>query len=196
MNHSPLTLGILGSTRGTDMAAIIDAIANGRLNARVAVAISNKPDAGILEKAKKAKVDALFIDPTGKTREQFDKAVSEVLHKHNVNLILLIGYMRILSKPFVECWRDRILNVHPSLLPAFAGGMDMNVHEEVLKAGVKETGCTIHVVDETVDGGQILVQKRCPVLPNDTAETLKERVQNLEGEAFIEAIQKFQQGTL
>lgn len=185
-------LGVLGSTRGTDMAAILEAIENGRLNACVAVVISNKPDAEILEKAHAANIDALFLDPAGKTRELYDEDISRVLTKHGVELVLLIGYMRILSKAFVEKWRDRILNVHPSLLPAFAGGMDLNVHEEVLKAGVKETGCTIHFVDETVDGGKILVQKRCRVLPSDTPDTLKARVQKLEGEAFIEAIQMFQ----
>lgn len=191
MSHKT-KLGILGSTRGTDMLAILEAITSGRLNARIAIVISNKPDAEILQKARAAGIQEVFRDSTGKTREEFDAEISKILHAHNVDLVLLIGYMRILSKQFVKTWRDRIMNVHPSLLPAFAGGMDLNVHKEVLKAGVAETGCTVHSVDETVDGGKILAQKRCPVFPGDTPEKLKERVQHLEGDAFIEAIQKFQ----
>ena len=100
--------------------------------------------------------------------------------------------MRILSAEFCQAWRDRVLNVHPSLLPKYAGGMDMNVHEEVLKNGDHETGCTIHLVTETVDGGPILVQKRCVVETGETIATLKSKVQALEGRAFIEAIQLIQ----
>ena len=100
--------------------------------------------------------------------------------------------MRILSAGFCQKWRDRLLNVHPSLLPKYAGGMDINVHENVLRNGDKETGCTIHFVTEDVDGGPILIQKRCSVNIGDTVETLKTKVQRLEGEAFIESIQLIQ----
>ena len=107
-------------------------------------------------------------------------------------MVLLIGFMRILSAQFCKEWKRRILNVHPSLLPKYAGGMDTNVHEEVIKNGDPETGCTIHFVTETVDGGPILIQKKCSVDKNETPESLKKKVQSLEGEAFIEAIKLFQ----
>ena len=181
-------LAILGSTRATELQAIIKAIENGSLDAKVDVVISNKADAYILERAKKYGLKTKFIDGKEITREEFDAKIMAELKKYSIDLILLIGYMRILSVPFVRAYKDRILNVHPSLLPAFAGGMDLNVHEEVIKAGVKETGCTVHFVDEGVDTGKILIQKKCAVEPNDNADTLKEKVQKLEGEALIEAI--------
>ena len=99
--------------------------------------------------------------------------------------------MRILSPIFINAFRDRILNVHPSLLPKFAGGMDLNVHEEVLKAHETESGCTVHMVDESVDGGKIIVQKKCSIDPDETPDTLKSKVQKLEGDSFIEAIRLF-----
>ena len=181
-------LGILGSTRGTDMLALIKAIENQQLNARIEIVISNKKDAIILERARQHNLNAEFVDPAQLTRELYDQKISEVLHSHQVDLVILIGYMRILSNEFVNTWRNKIINVHPSLLPAFAGGMDGNVHQAVLNSGVKETGCTVHYVTEEVDAGPILVQKKCPVLPSDTVDSLKERVQKLEGEALVEAI--------
>ena len=109
--------------------------------------------------------------------------------QHNADLVLLVGFMRILSAEFCRKWQDRILNVHPSLLPKYAGGMDTNVHEEVLRNGDMETGCTIHFVTEEVDAGPILIQKKCAVGGGDTVESLKTKVQELEGMAFIEAIE-------
>ncbi len=187
-----LHLAILGSTMGTDMQAIIDAIEKKELDAKIDIVISNKPDAYILERAKKHNLKTLFIDNKNKTREEFDEEVLVELKKYPIDLIILIGYMRILSPAFVRAFPNRILNVHPSLLPAFAGGMDMNVHEKVIKTGMKETGCTIHLVDEGVDTGKILMQKKCSVEPNDTAETLKIKVQKLEREAFVEVLKKFE----
>ena len=188
----PVKLGVLGSTKGTDLQAIIEAIDAGILDASIEIVISNRETAYIIERARNHKLKTLFIDHRNQSREEFDTEVTRALKKNDVELVLLIGFMRILSKRFVSNWQGRILNVHPSLLPAFAGGMDLNVHEEVLKAGVHETGCTIHYVTEDVDGGSIIVQKRCPVIPDDTAETLKQKVQTLEGDAFIEAIQLLQ----
>lgn len=191
-----IRLGILGSTRGTDMQAIIDAISIGSLSANIAVVMSNKEDAGILDKARQHNLNSLFISSQNISREEYDKQVSNALHKHHVDLVLLIGYMRILSKEFVATWRNKILNVHPSLLPAFAGGMDQNIHQAVLEAGVKETGCTVHYVIEEVDAGPILIQKKCSVFPDDTVESLKTRVQQLEGQALIEAIIKHHSGNI
>ena len=185
-------LGVLGSTRGTDLEAILSAINNKKLAAEVSVVISNRENAYILTRAKNHNVPSFFISHKDKSREEFDRNVTTILKQYNVELVLLIGFMRILSAEFCQAWRDRVLNVHPSLLPKYAGGMDMNVHEEVLKNGDHETGCTIHFVTETVDGGPVLVQKRCTVETNETMATLKLKVQALEGGAFIEAIQLIQ----
>jgi len=187
-----IRLGVLGSTRGTDLEAILSAINNKKLAAEVSVVISNRENAYILTRAKNHNVPSFFISHKDKSREEFDRNVTTILKQYNVELVLLIGFMRILSAEFCQAWRDRVLNVHPSLLPKYAGGMDMNVHEEVLKNGDHETGCTIHFVTETVDGGPVLVQKRCTVETNETVETLKLKVQALEGGAFIEAIQLIQ----
>ncbi len=187
-----IRLGVLGSTRGTDLEAILSAIKNKRLSAEVSVVISNRENAYILARAKNHNVPSFFISHKDTSREEFDKNVTTILKQYNVELVLLIGFMRILSAEFCQAWRDRVLNVHPSLLPKYAGGMDMNVHEEVLKNGDHETGCTIHLVTETVDGGPILVQKRCVVETDETIATLKSKVQALEGGAFIEAIQLIQ----
>lgn len=183
-----IRLGVLGSTNGTDLQAILDAISAGELDADVAVVISNRTGAFILERAEINNVSAFFISHKGKKREEFDGEITAVLKEHRVDLVLLIGFMRILSPEFCRVWQDRILNVHPSLLPKYAGGMDINVHEEVLKNKDTETGCTIHFVNEVVDAGPILIQKKCNVDPDDTVDSLKTKVQTLEGEAFIEAI--------
>ena len=183
-----IRLGVLGSTNGTDLQVILDAISAGELDADVAVVISNRTGAYILERAEINNVSAFFISHKGKKREEFDGEITAVLKEHSVDLVLLIGFMRILSPEFCRVWQDRILNVHPSLLPKYAGGMDINVHEEVLKNKDTETGCTIHFVNEVVDAGPILIQKKCNVDPDDTVDSLKTKVQTLEGEAFIEAI--------
>jgi len=186
-----LRVGVLGSTRGTALKGVLDAIAAGTLDVDLRIVISDKPTAPILDRAKLYKVPAVFLDPTGLTREQYDERVSAELRKTRVELVLLIGYMRILSSHFVSDWSGRLLNVHPSLLPAFAGLMNRKVHEAVLSAGVPETGCTIHQVTEEVDGGPIVLQKRCPVLPGDTVDTLKDRVQALEQTAFIDLLRNW-----
>lgn len=192
MTRPPIKLGVLGSTKGTDLAAIFNAIDDGDLNASVEVVVSNKRQAYILARARERGIPATFIGAKNKTREVFDREVTAVLEASRVDLILLIGFMRILSPGFCERWKNRILNVHPSLLPAFAGGMNLDVHQAVLDAGVTETGCTIHFVTAEVDAGPIVIQKHCPVDPEETPESLKRKVQILEGRAFVEAIRKYQ----
>lgn len=187
-----IRLGVLGSTRGTDLQAILDAIDSKMLESKLSVVISNKKTAFILERANKHKIPSYYISHKSINREIFDKKVTDILKKYKVDLILLIGFMRILSKSFCQDWKGKILNVHPSLLPKYAGGMDTNVHEEVLKNKDKETGCTIHFVTDEVDCGPIFIQKKCPVKPEDTVNSLKRRVQKLEGEAFLEAIPLFE----
>ena len=184
-----IKLGVLGSTNGTDLQTILDSIASGELNGEVSVVLSNRKNAYILERAKNHNVPAFFCSHKEKSREEFDAEMTAILKEHAVDLVLLIGFMRILSTKFCQEWRDKLLNVHPSLLPKYAGGMDTNVHEDVLKNGDTETGCTIHFVTDEVDGGPILIQKKCNIEPNETADTLKTKVQQLEGTAFIEAIQ-------
>jgi formyltetrahydrofolate-dependent phosphoribosylglycinamide formyltransferase len=184
-----ISLGVLGSTNGTDLQAILDAISGRKLIANLAVLISNRANAYILERARNHNVPAFFISHKKKTRKEFDAEMTAVLKKHNVDLVLLIGFMRILSAEFCREWQDRILNVHPSLLPKYTGGMDTNVHAEVLENGDKETGCTIHFVTEELDAGPILVQKSCRVEIDETVQSLKAKVQALEGVAFIDAIQ-------
>lgn len=180
-------LAILGSTRGTSMLALIDAIQQKKLDAKIEVVISNKSDAPILQRAQENGLPFFSVEAKNP-----DALISQILRAHKVDVVILIGYMRILSNEFVNEWRNKMINVHPSLLPAFAGGMDGKVHQAVLDAGVTETGCTVHYVTEEVDAGPILVQKKCAVLPGDTVESLKVRVQELEGVALIEAVPKIQ----
>lgn len=184
-----IRLGILGSTRGTNLLAIIDAINREQLPASVEVVISNKADAIILERADSHYLKTEFLNPQGLSRDDYDQQISELLLKCPVDLVVLIGYMRILSADFITRWHHKVINVHPSLLPAFAGKMDLEVHQAVLDAGVRETGCTIHYVTQEVDAGPVILQKKCPVLSDDNAESLKARVQALEGAALVEAIQ-------
>jgi len=187
-----IRLGVLGSTNGTDLQAILDAIELKQLKSKLATVISNNKKAFILKRAEKYKIPSYYISHKNIDRETFDRKVTEILIEHKVDLVLLIGFMRILSKSFCQEWRGKILNVHPSLLPKYAGGMDTNVHEEVLKNKDDETGCTIHFVTDEVDGGPIFIQKKCSVDPKDTIKSLKTKVQKLEGEAFLEAIPLFE----
>lgn len=178
-----MRIGILGSTRGTHLHTLATSLPKD-----LGVVISNKADAGILSIAKMYQIPGIFLNAEGLTREGFDQKISEELLRFRIEFIVLIGFMRILSSRFVRDWPNKIINVHPSLLPAFSGKMDLSVHRAVLDAGVKQTGCTVHFVTEEVDAGPILLQKKCDVLPFDTPESLKARVQKLEAEALIEAI--------
>ena len=191
-----IKLGILGSTNGTDLQAIFEAEKTKKLNAKVNVVISNKENAYILKRAKNHGVPAVFINHKNKKRKDFDSEISIELKKNNIDLILLIGFMRILSAEFCNAWQGKILNVHPSLLPKYSGGMDINVHDEVIANGDKESGCTIHFVTEELDSGPILIQRKCKVINGETAETLKSKVQHLEGLAFVEAINKLSKLTI
>ena len=191
-----IKLGVLGSTKGTDLQKIIETEKLGQLKAKLSVVISNKKDAYILERAKTYNIPAIHISLKNKTREMFESRVTLTLEKYHVDLILLIGFMRILSAEFCQTWKNKIINVHPSLLPKYSGGMDSSVHEQVLKSKDIESGCTIHYVTEQVDAGQIIMQKRCQIEKNETVETLKSKVQQLEGEAFVQVINKLGKQTL
>lgn len=182
-----IKLAILGSTRGTHLDSIVDAIQQQTIAARIEIVMSNKADALILTRARGFHLPVAIMDVSG-TREECDERMTTIFKQYDVDLIVLIGYMRILSAAFVREWENKIINVHPSLLPAHAGKMDLDVHRAVLAAGENETGCTVHYVTEEVDAGPIILQKKCSVLVGDTAEILKARVQACEGEALVEAI--------
>jgi phosphoribosylglycinamide formyltransferase 1 len=184
-------IGVLASTKGTDLQAIIDEISQGKMEGiELAVVISNKKNCYALERAKKAGHKTIFVNSKGKTREEFDEEVAKELEQNGIDLVVLIGYMRILSPEFVKKFKNRIINVHPALLPKFSGKdfFGNNVHEAVLESGEKETGMTIHYVDEGVDTGEIILQKKCSIFEDDTPETLKERVQDLEKKWYPEVI--------
>tara|TARA_Y100000310_G_scaffold78181_1_gene74810 strand:- start:8066 stop:8674 length:609 start_codon:yes stop_codon:yes gene_type:complete len=191
-----MNIGVLASTKATDLQAVMDAIESKELNVEISVVVSNKEDAYALERAKNHNIEAVFIDSKGKEREDFDREVNGVLEKHDVDLILAIGYMRILSGWFVNKWKNKIMNIHPSLLPAFAGGMDKDVHAEVLKAKVKETGCTLHFVAEDVDAGPIILQKKVSVDDGETIESLKAKVQEAEQEIIVKALKLYSEGKI
>ena len=186
-----LRIGVLASTNATDLQAVIDAISAKKLNAVISVVISNKADAYALERARKHKIKAFFIDTKGKTREQFDKEIAQILDNNEVDLILLIGYMRFLSPWFVSKYRNKIMNIHPSLLPKYAGGMDKDVHAEVLKNNEKVTGATLHFVDENLDAGPIIMQKEVKIEENETVDSLKEKVQKAEHDIIVKAVDLF-----
>ena len=179
-------LAILGSTRGTAMQAIVEAINNKELDSRIELVISNKADALILKRAEAEHLKAVLISENG--QKNFEKSLTLLLEKHHIDVLILIGYMRILSPEFVRQWAFKIINVHPSLLPHFAGLRDLEVHQAVLKNRHQTTGCTVHYVSEQVDQGPVLIRKSCGVEKYDTKESLKAKVQALEGRALIEAI--------
>lgn len=187
-----IKLGVLGSTRGTDLKPIIDSINDNNLDAVVSCVISNQSDAHILKRAEYNKIEHYYISHKNKEREIFDSEISNILKSKSVDLVLLIGFMRILSTNFCKTWANKIINVHPSLLPKYGGGMDSNIHAEVLKNRDLESGCTIHFVTNEVDKGPIVLQKKCTVLKSDTVKSLKKKVQILEGAAFIESIKLIQ----
>lgn len=188
-----IRLAILGSTRGTNLTALVEAINKKELNASIELVIANKAEALILEKADNFALKTGFVDPQNLSPEAYDRLLSRILSEHHIDLVVLIGYMRILSPQFVLDWKNKIINIHPSLLPAYSGLMNLKVHQAVLEAAETETGCTVHFVTEEVDAGPIILQKKCPVLKEDGAETLKTRVQQLEGAALVEAIKKISQ---
>jgi phosphoribosylglycinamide formyltransferase 1 len=179
-------LGILLSGRGSNFEAIAKNVAAGKIpSARIAIVISNKPDAGGLEIARHMGLEALVIPSKGKPREEHDREVVAALQQHNVDLVCLAGYMRLLSPWFVRQFPRRILNIHPSLLPAFPG---LEAQEQAFAYGVKITGCTVHFVDEELDHGPIIVQKTVPVLDTDDERTLAARILEQEHAAYSEAI--------
>ena len=185
-------LGILLSGRGSNFIAIADSIDVGRIpDARITVVISNRPDAAGIETARQRGIQALIIPSKGVQREEHDRAVVAALKENNVEWICLAGYMRLLSPWFVQQFPQRILNIHPSLLPAFPG---LDAQKQAFEYGVKVSGCTVHFVDEQLDHGAIILQKTVPVLDADDDHTLAERILEKEHIAYSEAINIVLQG--
>jgi phosphoribosylglycinamide formyltransferase 1 len=183
-----MRIGILLSGRGSNMAAIIDAVQSGEIpDSEVAVVISDKGDAPGLMKASLRGVETLVIERRGRTREAHDAEIAAALKERGVELVCLAGYMRLLSPAFVAAFPDRIINIHPSLLPKYPG---LDTHARVIAAGDTVSGCTVHYVNEQLDAGEIILQKQVPVLPDDTPETLAARVLAEEHKLYIEAIRK------
>ncbi|HLH06267.1 MAG TPA: phosphoribosylglycinamide formyltransferase [Terriglobales bacterium] len=178
-------LGILLSGRGSNFAAIAENISNGRIPARISIVISNRPEALGIEHARKLGLNSLVIPSKGKVREQHDAEVIAALREANVDLICLAGYMRLLSPAFIRAFPHRILNIHPSLLPAFPG---LDAQKQAFEHGVKVSGCTVHFVDEFLDHGSIIVQRSVPVLDSDDDHTLAARILEQEHIAYTEAI--------
>lgn len=198
MNNSSqkkINIGVLVSGNGSNLQAILDATCTDVLSeAAVSLVVSNKADAFALERARKAGVDALFLDPNGyESREQYYERVIQEFEKRDVQLVCLAGFLLKLEKNIIARYKDRILNIHPALLPKFGGkGMfGHHVHEAVLKAGEKESGCTVHIVDEEFDHGAVVLQKKVPVLPEDTPQSLAERVLKQEHQLYPEAIRLY-----
>lgn len=189
-----LELGVLVSGSGTNLQAILDAIRGGRLDARVRVVISNVASAPALERARVAEVPALALSHKDfASREEFDQKLVESLRAAGVELVVLAGFMRMLTPVFLRAFPGRIVNIHPSLLPAFPG---VRAQAQALAHGVKVSGCTVHHVDEGVDTGRIIAQRAVPVLPDDDVESLTARILEQEHDVLVEVLARFAQGEL
>lgn len=184
-----IKIGVLVSGSGTNLQAIIDAIERKEILAKIAVVISNKKDAFALERAKKHNIQAVFVNHKDfPSREAFEQELIKNLDSRKVNLICLAGFMRVLTPLFVNHYHNRILNIHPALLPAAKGLYGEHVHQAILDSGAKFSGCTVHFVTADVDGGPIIVQKVVPVQDDDTPHSLAERILQQEHIAYPEAI--------
>jgi len=189
-----MKIGILISGRGSNMVALIDAIKSGEIpDSDVAVVISDKADAPGLEKARERGVETIVIERRGRPREEHDAEIIAELQKRNVELVCLAGYMRLLSKGFIRSFENRIVNIHPSLLPAFPG---LDAQRQAIDYGVKISGCSVHFVDEGLDSGAIILQRAVEVKDDDTGETLSARILEHEHGAYVEAVRRIATGHL
>ena len=180
-------IGVLISGRGSNLQALIDAVENRRLEARIAIVISNKADAPGLLRATRARIETLILDHReAGSRDAYDRRLAEELHTRNVRLVCLAGFMRLIGAPMLEAFPNAILNVHPSLLPAFPG---VDAQRQALRHGVKVTGATVHLVTQELDGGPILLQAAVPVFDDDSVETLSARILEEEHKLYPRAVQ-------
>jgi len=194
MAEKLLNIGVLVSGSGTNLQSIIDACAAGKLKGRVACVISNKADAFALERARRAGIPALHLDHRAYAgREAYDDAVVATLREFQVELVVLAGFMRIITPVLLDAFPMSVMNIHPALLPAFPG---LHAQRQALEYGVKFTGCTVHFVDAGTDTGPIIIQASVPVLDGDTEETLSARIQAEEHRIYPEAVRLFAEGRL
>ena len=189
-----MNIGVLISGRGSNLQAIINAVKSKKINAKISVVISNKKDAPGLKIAEENQIDTFFLDPKQfEDRESFDREVAQILERYDVDLVVLAGYMRILSDYFIEKFEGRLLNIHPSLIPAFQG---LKPQKRAIEYGAKFTGCTVHFVTKELDNGPIIIQAVIPVLPDDTEETLSERILSYEHRIYPQAIKWYVDGRI
>lgn len=191
-------IGVLASGRGSNLQALVDAIEAGKLDAQIVLVLSNKKDAAVLERARKHGLAEVFLDPKpfagqADSREAYDRAVLDVLRKHDVELVLLAGYMKIVTSVLVKAYENRMMNIHPSLLPSFPG---LDVQKKALDHGVKLSGCTVHFVTEGVDEGPIIIQAAVPILEGDAPEALAARILAEEHKIYPKAVQLYAEGRL
>lgn len=179
-------IGVLISGRGSNMLALADAARDGAVpRATIALVVSDRADAAGLAHARERGIEALAVEKRGRARAEHEREIIDALRRHEISLVCLAGFMRLLSPQFIEAFRGRILNIHPSLLPAFPG---LHAQRQALEHGVKLSGCTVHLVDETLDGGPILEQRAVPVSEDDTEETLAARILVEEHKAYPAAL--------
>lgn len=195
---TPLRVAVLASGRGSNLQAVIDAIEAGQVHAAIVAVISNKKDAAALERARRHGLPDLFVDPkpfAGRpdSREAYDRALLEVIDRHDAELVLLAGYMKIVTAVLVDAYANRMMNIHPSLLPSFPG---LDVQKKAIDWGCKLAGCTVHFVTEGVDEGPIILQAAVPILDRDTPETLAARILEQEHKIYPKAVQLFAEGRL
>jgi phosphoribosylglycinamide formyltransferase-1 len=195
---TPLRVAVLASGRGSNLQAMIDAIEAGQVRAKIVAVISNKKDAVALERARRHRLSDIFVDPkpyAGRpdSREAYDRELLEVLNQHDVELVLLAGYMKIVTKVLVDAYANRMMNIHPSLLPCFPG---LDVQKKAIDWGCKLAGCTVHFVTEGVDEGPIILQAAVPILDHDTPDTLAARILEQEHKIYPRAVQLFAEGRL
>jgi len=189
-----LNIGVLVSGRGTNLQVIIEAIEEGKIEGRISIVISDNPDAYALKRAKRYNIETQYINfKEFKTREDYDKKIIKSLKEKEIELVVLAGYMRILSSYFIRTYRNKIMNIHPALLPSFPG---LEAQSQAVNYGVKISGCTVHFVDEGIDSGPIILQKAVEVKDDDTEESLAERILKEEHKIYPQAIQLFSQGRL
>jgi phosphoribosylglycinamide formyltransferase 1 len=185
-------LGVLISGRGSNLGALIDAITTGRLDASIPIVISNRKDAAGLERAREVGIESIVVSHRDfGSRDDYDRALAKELQRRSVGLVCLAGFMRLVGAELIEAFPNRILNIHPSLLPAFPG---LDAQKQAIEHGVKVSGVTVHLVTAELDGGPIVIQRAVPVMPDDTAESLAERILEEEHRAYPQAVQMILDG--
>ena len=189
-----INIGVLASGRGTNLQAIIEAIEDGKIAGEIKVVMSDHPKACALKRAQQYLIDIRYIDfKEFKNREDFDKEIIKILKEKKIDLVVLAGYMRILSPYFIRAYQNKIMNIHPALLPSFPG---LHAQKQAIGNGVKISGCTVHFVDERVDSGPIILQKAVEVSDDDTEESLTEKILKEEHQIYPQAIQLFSESRL